>query len=214
MKKTKRQKPKLPRVLSELNLGEQLEEEKYIHNGLIENQVIHVQEYEKVFFDQLVFKNVSFVGSFFELLECADVIFDHCDFSNAELNQAVFHRVEFIHCKMTGCHLSEAHFRHVSMNHTLAPYVEFNHANFKQVLFEESVLEHANFFEAKLEAVEFVKSKLNEASFYEVRLNGIDISTCEFERISVSSEQLAGCIISPEQAIGFVKAFGMVVKES
>ena len=82
----------------------------------------------------MIFKNVTFIGSFFQLLECVDVIFDHCDFSNARLNQAVFHRVEFRQCKMAGTQLAEAHFQHVLFVDTLAPYLECQFTSFKHVM--------------------------------------------------------------------------------
>ena len=61
--------------------------------------------------------------------------------------------------------------------------------------------------------IEFAECQLNEADFNETSLKGIDISTCTYERIDIPVRALAGCTVSPEQAIGFSKLLGLNIKD-
>ena len=44
-------------------------------------------------------------------------------------------------------------------------------------------------------------------------LKGIDISSSTYQSLSVSLEDLTGCEVSPEQAIGFAAMLGLKIKE-
>ncbi|PIB40731.1 quinolone resistance protein, partial [Pseudomonas sp. 2588-5] len=55
--------------------------------------------------------------------------------------------------------------------------------------------------------------QLDSSNFAETSLDGIDFTTCEFDNITISFDKLAGCIVTSEQAIGFSKAFGIVISD-
>ncbi|WP_257988605.1 pentapeptide repeat-containing protein [Bacillus sp. V33-4] len=86
-------------------------------------------------------------------------------------------------------------------------------ANSKQVKFQNCLLTNADFYETKLKNVDFNKCNLNQANLAGPELADIDLSSCSFESLVVSFDKLAGCIVSSEQAIGFSKALGLIVKE-
>ena len=44
-------------------------------------------------------------------------------------------------------------------------------------------------------------------------LKGIDLSSNTYEQLTVSLEKLTECTVSTEQAIGFAKSLGLVIKE-
>ena len=44
-------------------------------------------------------------------------------------------------------------------------------------------------------------------------LKGMDLSTNTYEQLTVTMEKLADCTVSNEQAIGFAKSLGLIIKE-
>ncbi|MBY0134323.1 hypothetical protein H0177_29410 [Bacillus cereus] len=55
---------------------------------------------------------------------------------------------------------------------------------------------------------------MHQSNLAGVVLKGVDLSTCLFDNITISLGKLQGCIISTEQAIGFSKLLGVIVKDS
>jgi uncharacterized protein YjbI with pentapeptide repeats len=60
--------------------------------------------------------------------------------------------------------------------------------------------------------VAFKECDLNEANFEQTPLKGIDLSTCTFERINVSIKDIAGCEVTEDQALGFARLLGLIIK--
>ncbi|WP_342670991.1 hypothetical protein [Peribacillus loiseleuriae] len=50
-------------------------------------------------------------------------------------------------------------------------------------------------------------------NFARTSLKGIDISSSTFQRLNVSLEDLDGCEVPSEQAIGFAAILGLKIKE-
>ena len=53
---------------------------------------------------------------------------------------------------------------------------------------------------------------LNEVNFIGTALKGVDLSNSSFQQLSVSLENLKGCEVSTEQAIGFAVLMGLKIK--
>ena len=66
---------------------------------------------------------------------------------------------------------------------------------------------------SQINKIMFTACDLNEASFEGTKLSGVDISTCTFNQLNVSIADLAGCVVSEEQAIGFARLMGLKIKE-
>ncbi|WP_453890453.1 hypothetical protein [Virgibacillus necropolis] len=54
---------------------------------------------------------------------------------------------------------------------------------------------------------------MDEANFARTPLKGIDISNITFSSLNVTLEDLKGCEVSPDQAIGFATMLGLKIKE-
>lgn len=61
--------------------------------------------------------------------------------------------------------------------------------------------------------VEFSDSNLEKMQLSGSKLAGIDLSSCEFNQIGVTKEDVKGCIVSTQQAIAFARVFGLIVNE-
>jgi uncharacterized protein YjbI with pentapeptide repeats len=75
-------------------------------------------------------------------------------------------------------------------------------------------MRYADFYEAELKNTEFDRCDLNDVNFAETGLSGVDLSSNSFENIQVTVEKLAGCTVSPEQAIAFARQMGLIIKEN
>jgi uncharacterized protein YjbI with pentapeptide repeats len=211
----KMDKPKIPKLMEELDVSRliEIEEERFISRGIVsEWRVLELPD-SKISFDQVLFQDISFEGVRFDQVEFIDCKFERCDLSNVDFGNSVFHRVEFHQSKLVGAQCTQSRFSHVLMNGCVANYAAFSFSRIKQVKIEKTALNKADFFECTFEKVEFNECELDGVNFTETSLEKIDLSTCTYEDITVSLEKLAGCTVSEEQAMGFAKSLGLLIKE-
>ncbi|MNH40680.1 hypothetical protein D3C79_1020360 [compost metagenome] len=64
-----------------------------------------------------------------------------------------------------------------------------------------------------LAQVYFRETNIDQAQLSQTKLGGIDISSCEFNGLGASIEDLRRCVISPAQAITLATMFGLVVNQ-
>ncbi|MDX1806877.1 MAG: pentapeptide repeat-containing protein [Paenisporosarcina sp.] len=206
-------KPKLPKELNELDVSNLLEEDRYISRGIIRSFGINELPEGKVTFDQIHFQDVSFGGIQFEQVEFIDCRFDRCDLSNVNLSDAIIHRVEISQSKLVGMQCPSSRLGHMLIHDCVANYASFSFSQFKNVRFQQTSLSKSDFFESGFTKVEFDTCELDGANFSETSLTNIDLSTCTYEQVTVSVDKLVGCTVSTEQALGFAKSLGLVIKD-
>jgi len=185
----------------------------FVEMGIIQDCVFDERDIDRVAFEKIIFRNVTFADTSWSRMELTDIIFEKCDLSNADWTDAVIHRTEFRDCKMIGMQLTGATIRNVLINNALADYASLRVSNTKQLVIQDSSLSRADFCFAKLQKTELTRCNIDQAQFSGTPLGGMDLSDCEFNGLSVNVEDLKGCIISREQAYVFAALFGLVVKE-
>src|SRR6476620_2483556 len=109
--KLKIQQPKIPSSLTPLDFNDR--EDSYINMAIISDCSISQEEIEKLIFEEVVFKNVTFLDGSFRFIQLTDVIFDRCDLSNVDFTDGIIHRVEFRDSKLLGLNLADATLRNV-----------------------------------------------------------------------------------------------------
>ncbi len=171
------------------------------------------QDLSDLEFHECTFTHVTFEadarGTLF-----ADVIFDHCDFSNRDFEESVFRRVQFNHCRLTGIDLTRCTFEDVELKECEARYTSFGGSHFKRVLLEQCVLVQAGFSSCRFEQMELHDDDFTEAEFVETKLKDMDFSDCMFQGIMISPEDLKGVTLNEEQALMCVRLLGVNVKEN
>lgn len=211
-KKEKIETPKIPAYLEPFTLSDyELEDEQILTDGSFQDCEITNQTGYKVCFDRMRFTNTTFRGISLNKAEFTDVIFENCDLSNINLNESIFHRVVFNKCKLLGMDLSGSTLRNVVFDTCYADYVVLRFANAKLVKLMNSSFAKADFFNMNISSIIFEEINLDQTQFSQTKLAGIDLSSCEFESLVASLEDLQGCIISPMQAAVFASLFGLVV---
>jgi len=208
-------KPKIPSQLMELNVSTliEVEEERFISRGMVSEWNVFELPERKISFDQIHFFDVSFGETRFEQVEFIDCKFERCDLSNVDFGDAIFHRVEFQQSKLMGAQCTQSRFGHVLVDGCVANYVAFSFSKFKQVKFENTSLNKADFLECALDKVFFNTCELDGVNFTDTSLAKIDLSTCTYGDLTVTVDKLDGCTVSTEQAIGFAKSLGLLIKE-
>lgn len=208
------EQPKMPRSLTSTAYMEIYDpEERYLNGVHIADCVIEGEQIERMEFSQVIFKNVVFQDVTFESIMCTDVIFENCDLSNANLMNANMHRTEFRDSKMLGINLAESYLKNILFVGCILNLGSFGYANLQQVRFENCVMRSADYYECIFKKVEFHACDIEEVNFSQTSLKGIDISNSTFERLSLGIEDLRGCIVSREQALGFATMLGLKIKE-
>lgn len=211
-KKEKIEAPKIPAYLEPITLSDyELEDEQLLTDGVIQDCEITNQTGYKVCFDRLRFTNTTFRGINLNKAEFTDVVFENCDLSNINLNESIFHRVIFHKCKLLGVDLSGSTLRNVVFDTCYADYAVLRFANAKLVKLMNSSFAKADFFSMNISSIIFEETNLDQSQFSQTKLGGIDLSSCDFESLGASLEDLQGCIISPMQAAVFASLFGLVV---
>jgi uncharacterized protein YjbI with pentapeptide repeats len=204
------QKPKIPQDIKPVDFYQN--EEKYFEMCTINDCVIKNEDIHRIRFEQVVFKNVIFQDVSFKYIELTDVVFDHCDLSNTDFRNGSIHRVEFKDSKILGLNLSDASLGNVLFQNCNAPLISFGYSKLKQVVFDSCLLRNADYYEAKFTKVGLEKCDINEANFERTPLKGMDLSSCTFDRLNVSMSDLAGCAVTSDQAIGFARLLGLIIK--
>ncbi|WLD94599.1 pentapeptide repeat-containing protein [Alkalihalobacillus sp. AL-G] len=205
--------PKIPSELDSIDLKEKLQYEQHFNMCIIRDCEINGETIEKLCFENVVFKNVTFYDVSFRFLELTDVMFEKCDLSNVDFSDAIVHRVHMKDCKMVGMNLAGSALRNISLDGCIGNMAAFGYSDCKNVQFRNSSLCNSDFFESKFKNVVFEQCDINGANLSGTVLKGIDLSSCTFEKLVVSIENLEGCIITSDQAVGFAKALGLVTND-
>lgn len=213
-KKEKIEAPKISSELQSLDVPDyEWADEIEISDSVIQDSGVHNQSAYKPCFDRVVFNNVSFRATSLRKAEFTDVRFDNCDLSNIDLSEAVFHRVTFLNCKLLGMDLTGSMLRNVRFEQCVADYAVLRFTNAKGVKFDKSSLAKADMSNMTLANFFLHETNIDQAQLSQTKLGGIDISSCEFNSLGASLEDLRRCIISPAQAITMATIFGLVVND-
>ncbi|MYL43488.1 pentapeptide repeat-containing protein [Virgibacillus massiliensis] len=207
------------RAIHEPELPENLEEIELTH--LSYHDLIELSRIEKikgplvgehVRFEEVYLKKVTLSQSRLSFSRWTDVIFNGCDLSNVDFQDAYFNRVAFHNCKLAGADFDQANFQDVQFIECEAPYCLFNQTLLRDMAFRQCLLKGANFMEVQFDNVQFGYSVIQDVTFTGSSLASIDLSNCQFRTIHLTGEELRGAIISAEQAVSFIELFGVQVK--
>lgn len=167
---------------------------------------------ENLIIQQSRLKNTQLVNSRLERFQATNVIFDKCDLSNCELLGASLHQVEFRQCKLTGTNFAESYLRDCRFVDCLADYSSFSNTNLKSVAFNDCRLNETDFYDLTWKALEITHCELTRSNWLHTPLNKLNLSSCDFESLSISSEQLRGLTVNPAQALIIAAGLGLVIE--
>lgn len=170
---------------------------------------------------------------FFEKLDMAYSLLEHCKFEECDFTRASFYDTQFRNCDFTNCIFSDsywqrcqwidcrfngANFNHASLKKLTASNTPMRYANFSKALMEDTMLtgcdcSDTGMTEIQLRRVTWKKITLCRADLFKTKLKGMDLSTCDIGGILLSdgSPELRGAIISQAQALDIVRRLGVTI---
>lgn len=141
-----------------------------------------------------------------------DARFETCDLAEADWDKTQLTRVEIVESRLLGFKAAEARIQDTLVKNCNGKLALFFGATFKRVRFTRCQLNEASFQEADLTGVVFDHCDLRQASFQGAKLMGTDFRGSNVEGLRVGSQDVAGAIIDPAQAVVFASALGLIVK--
>jgi Uncharacterized low-complexity proteins len=204
--------PNLPPELPLVHINEFHDEDR-VQRSLIQDCALEAQTAENIAISQVIFKNVDFNRLHWPYAKLTDTVFEQCDLSNVDFSQCFMDRVQLTNCKLVGINMTEASLRNVVFDKCNAAYAVLRYFNCKKAKFQNTSFAEADLYSATLTDVSFARCNLDKVQFSGTKLAGIDLSTCQFYQLALTSDDLRGCIIAPEQAIALANIFGVVIKE-
>ncbi|MHC5215817.1 pentapeptide repeat-containing protein [Enterococcus sp. LJL128] len=210
MKEKKRILPVLPAKLPRHDL--ELEDEGIVEASFIENQLLTEIDFHHLFFKECHFKKLLLPGSRLRHFECVNVVFENCDFSNADWIGSSFHQVEFRGCKLTGINFAEGYFKDCLFDDCMLDYASFAASTLKVTHFEKNRLNQSDFTEVDWQHLKLTDCELTQSQWFHTKLNKLDLSENRFDAIAFSPESIRGLIINAEQALVIAGTLGVKIK--
>lgn len=179
----------------------------------VNNSILIGQTAKRIHIDSSKFIQVRFGGSLLEDPELTDIVFDGCDFANAEWHRTDMHRAVYNNCRMTGYHMNESEFTNVRFTGCVATMAQFRFGKLKSVWYEDCDLSGADFQGTDLTGTVFRNCKLNGACFTNAKLSKVDLRGSSIDGLIASAGQFKGVVVEQMQAISLISLLGVVIKE-
>lgn len=191
-----------------------MEEEEALYGISLEGEAAQEEDYSRLELSCTLLDGCRYTGCDFKKSSFVDVVFQKCDFSNCSFQDAFFQRCEFISCKCMGTDFSKSKLFHVLIQDCNFRYASLNLTALEQVDLETVDFTDASVAEVRMKEVHASGSQFINTNFFKTRLKGFDFSENELADLVVSDQltELAGCKITPVQAMELVKLLGVEVK--
>lgn len=192
----------------------QMEEEEPLYGVCLTGESTQDEDYGRLELSRTLLDGCRYTGCDFSKGSFVDVIFQKCDFSNCSFQDSFFQRCEFLSCKCMGTDFSKSKLSHVRMQDCNFRFASLNLTALEQVDLEAVDFTDASAAEVKMKGVSASGSQFINTNFFKTRLRGFDFSENELAAPIVSDQltELAGCKITPVQAMELVKLLGVEVK--
>ena len=209
--------PRLPQELIPIAGGEDLANALAEGEGELRGRALaglRLSGPEGVDLREAALTGCSLAGGALHRASFVDVSFTDCDLAGADLTNAYFSRCAFTGCRLTGVNLAGAALSHLRLTNCTLSYANLDGARLTAVRLERCDLAHAQMTGCALKDLSSQGSRFIAVNFFRTRLKGVDFTHSELAGLQVSDrfEELAGAVVSPEQAAELAKLMGLVVR--
>lgn len=211
--------PQLPREFTLTNDFSSYAEEFLISELPITNMkstgsVVRDEGFYRIEINKSIFDNCTLHACNFRKASFIDVVFQTCDLSNTEFQNAYFERCRFISCKCLGVNMSDTVIKKTVFEESNLQYSYFDRSRMTDVVFEEIDFTEASMAEATLKKFQPNKSKFLKNNFHRTLLATVDFTNSELAAPIVSSPpvELKGATIDMFQAANLIGLWGIIVK--
>lgn len=144
-----------------------------------------------------------------------NTVFQDCELSAGNFSGGWFTQCAFERCKGVGANFAESRLRHVLLKDCHFRYANFTSSQLDACTAEDTDLSEAFFAECKLADCLLHRAKLTRAEFFHTPLHGLDFRDSNIEGLCVSAEgrELAGAVVSYDQAASLARLLGLEIRE-
>ena len=179
-------------------------------------QCLFAEEICRVSLDQHKFSGCSFESVVFtgSMRGCLfmDVVFENCDFSNADFRECVFRRAIFRKCRMTGTDFSCSTLQDAEILACKADYVNFNASSFKYICLKDNLFMNGSFSGCTIKDMEIHACDFSHADLFQTSLQDLDFSDSVIDGFTVDTEHLKGACFNASQALAIAELMGIRIK--
>lgn len=179
---------------------------------LFENEGLSGVDLEKIEIKGCKFVNCKFGGADLTKAWLSNNIFERCDFENVHLSDSSVHKCAFINCRLTGIQLFGASLQDVRFKGCTGEYANFTQGSFKSVCFEDSNFKNAVLNDVKIKNIVLQDSDFARADWLHTALKDVDLTLCNIDGCGFSVPQLAGAMVTAQQACELARLLGVKIK--
>lgn len=166
----------------------------------------------KLVIEKCELTNLKWIGTKLGDSDITDVIFENCDFSNADLQGASIHRTVFKNCRLTGTNFNEVYLKNVKFENCKADYIRLMNSKISLVVFSDCYLVQGDFKDIEWSKTVIQGCNLKSSEFHHTKLAGMDFSSCEIDGLRAGVEDLKGLILESYQLGTIAGLMGIIVK--
>ena len=135
------------------------------------------------------------------------------DAANADMERSGWRESEVVDSRFTGASINWAHVAKTGFIACKLNLLQCQMAKLQDVRFEQCDLRGAYFNNSAMPGTVFVGSDLTGADFSGATITGCDFRRANIEDIRVAPEQMAGLIVTSDQALYLTRLFGLDIQE-
>jgi uncharacterized protein YjbI with pentapeptide repeats len=162
--------------------------------------------------DRCIWRSVTLSDPAAQRLRMRDSRIEHADLANINLTASSFERVEILSTRLTGATCTESHWSSVLFQECKLELALLRMARLERCVFEHCNLSEADFYAADLSGAIFRKCDLSRVDLSHAKLTGADIRDCRIDGMRGTPDDMAGLLISADQAPLLITLFGVRVE--
>lgn len=203
----KQKSPRRPSMATEpeLHAWADLSHLERVENARVEKETVTLDGITA--FMECVMDHAVFQGDGRTVL-FADVVFDGCDLSNLNLDEAVFRRCEFKNCRMLGTSFIRAVFQDITMTGCVCDYANFSGSKWRLLSWQNCRFREASLNMCEVAGPVIAGCDFQSAEIAGTKLAGWDLSDSFIGSLAVRAEDLKGVTVNRDQAAALAGLFG------
>ncbi|ADW67136.1 pentapeptide repeat-containing protein [Granulicella tundricola] len=162
--------------------------------------------------DRCLWRNVTLTAPNARGLRLYDTQIEGSDLANLDLTGGHLERVEITGTRLTGATFTEAQLKSVLFRECKLDLAFFRMARLQHCVFERCNLTDADLYNADLTGTIFKDCDLSRAELSHAKLIQADVRDCRLDGLRGTPADMAGLMISPDQAPQLITLFGVKVK--
>lgn len=196
----------MSKLIDKYNNDEVISYDTY-ENDFLYNLKFNLESIEEVDFIKCKFENVSFRDLYLGKTTFINCEFTNCYFINVNLNY-----ITFKDCKLTDVVFENGKATFLNVIDSVVQYCNFSLKSITKGVFT-SKFTSCSYHYISLMGCDFATSEFNDLELDNLICNDVHFNNCKISNIIGDINNLKGATISMDQALNFILAMGIEIKE-